>query len=61
MNGFIVIGMVVWAFFIATALHVRLREKNAGSRVPSRARIGAVKCIHRFDKPVSRIKAPENF
>jgi hypothetical protein len=53
MSEFIVIGMVVWTFFIASALCVRFREKNAGSQMPSRAGVGAVKRKHRLDKPIS--------
>ena len=53
MNGFVVVGMVVWTFFIASALYGRFREKNAGSQVPFRAGFGAVKRTHRLDAPVS--------
>jgi hypothetical protein len=61
MNGFVVIGMVVWTFFIACPLYERFREKNAGSRVPSRVGFGAVKRGHRLDKPVSGLKSRDNF
>jgi len=57
MSGFIVVGfivvgilvveMVVWTFFIASALSVP-REKNA-----FRARFGAIKRKHPLDKQVS--------
>jgi hypothetical protein len=55
MNGFVVVGMVVWTFFIGCALYERFREKNAGSRVPSRAGFGAIKRTHRLDKLGSRL------
>jgi hypothetical protein len=61
MNGFVVVGMVVWTFFIACALYECFREKKVGSRVPSRAGFGAVKRTHRLDKPVSGLKSPDNF
>ena len=71
MSGFVVVGfilvgilvveMVVWIFFIACAPYERFREKNAGSRVPSRVGCGAVKRTHRLDKPVSGLKSPDNF
>jgi len=54
MSGFIVVGilvveMVVWTFFIASALSVP-REKNA-----FRARFGAIKRKHPLDKQVSAL------